>query len=60
MFVMTRIPPALHSDTVRSMDQRTSKPSAPASDTPMTATIDDQAGRPQFLLDRREPVVELA
>jgi hypothetical protein len=27
---------------------------------PMTATIDDQAGRPQYLLDRREPVEELA
>ena len=27
---------------------------------PMTATIEDQAGRPQYLLDRREPVVELA
>ena len=26
---------------------------------PMTATIDDQAGRPQYLLDRREPVDEL-
>ena len=27
---------------------------------PMTATIDDQAGRPQYLLDRREAVAELA
>jgi hypothetical protein len=27
---------------------------------PMTATIDDQAGRPQYLLDRREPVEELS
>ena len=26
---------------------------------PMTATINDQAGRPQYLLDRREPVSEL-
>ncbi len=26
---------------------------------PMTATIDDQAGRPQYLLDHREPVSEL-
>lgn len=26
---------------------------------PMTATIEDQAGRPQYLLDRREPIAEL-
>ncbi|MFP6769041.1 MAG: DUF1501 domain-containing protein [Planctomycetaceae bacterium] len=26
---------------------------------PMTATIQDQAGRPQYLVDRREPIAEL-